>query len=99
MASNKRTLSKHEFVKWAEFFEWEQSQRTKEENYLAKLVYILGKQVFKDSAEMKDCFCPPLTEKELAMANRDEKEQDSVLSPEDGWNALAAMFGTKKGIE
>ena len=97
MESNKLKLSKREFVKWAEFFDWELGQRTKQENYLARLVYLIERQVFKDPAEMKDCFCPPLSEKELKMVNNEIDPEDSdVLDPISGWATLDAIFGKKE---
>ena len=95
MASNKLKLSKREYVKWAEFFEWEHEQRTKQETYLARLIYLAERQVYKEPAEMKDCFCPPLTEKETICENSDEQD-DGILDPESGWLALEAVFKVKE---
>ena len=94
VAENKRKLSYREFVKWADFFEWEAEQRNKQENYLARIIYLLERQVFKNPAEMKDCFCPPLSEKELEMSGGSDND-DGILDSVTGWAALEAAFGKK----
>ena len=97
MERNKETLSRREFFRWAEYFDWEQSQRDKQETYLARIISLLEKQVFKEPAEMGDCYCPPLSKEELRMAGYETDEKNGgMLDPASGWAMLGAVFGKKE---
>jgi hypothetical protein len=89
VAGNKRRLSLHEYVKWAEFFDWERDQREKLENYLARIICMIGGE------EIGNCFCPPLSDKERQMSDA-EPEAENMLDPETGWAVLGSVFGKKE---